>query len=211
MTTASAMTYDSLVQDISNYLERKDAPTLAQIPRWIMLAENRIASEVRGLGLKQVVQGTMTIGDSTLAKPSRWRETASFRATVTSKKKAIYQRSYEYCNFYAPDPSVQGPPRFYSDYDYEHYFVAPAPDLPYVIEITYFERPQPLSSTNQTSWTTQYAPQLLLHATLLEAQPYLKTDDRIAVFQQLYDRASAAVAVESNRRVVDSSSSGTQR
>ena len=46
MTTASVMTYDSLVENIQSYLERTDAATLEKIPLFIMLAEQIIASQI---------------------------------------------------------------------------------------------------------------------------------------------------------------------
>lgn len=207
MTTASAMTYDSLITDVLAYMERADTPTIAQIPRFIMLAENRIASEVRGLGVLKVVTGSLSIGSPIVAKPTRWRENASFRATVGTLKKTVFQRSYEYCTYYSPDVTVLGSPRFYADYGYEHFFIAPSPDIAYQFELMYYERPEPLSTLVETNWTTQYAPQLILYATLLEAQPYLKTDDRIPVFQGYYAQAVAAVMAESKRRMFDQSAS----
>lgn len=207
MTIASVMTYDSLITDIQSYMERSDATTIAQIPRFIMLGENRIASEVRGLGILKVVSGSLSIGNPVLAKPTRWRENASFRVTSGTAKKTVFQRSYEYCTYYSPDAAVQGTPRFYSDYGYEHFFIAPSPDLAYSFELMYYERPEPLSTLVETNWTTQYAPQLILYAALLEAMPYLKTDDRIPVFQGYYAQAVASVMAESKRRMFDQSAS----
>jgi hypothetical protein len=98
-----------------------------------------------------------------------------------------------------------GTPEFYADYDYEHFFITPTPNITYTGELTYHERPQPLSTENQTNWTTRYAPQLLLYATLLEAQPFLKRADRIQEFAQLYTQAVQSVKTEDNSRESDSS------
>ena len=46
---AATMTYDSLIQDISEYTERDDQEFLDQIPRFILLAENKIAAAVKTL------------------------------------------------------------------------------------------------------------------------------------------------------------------
>ena len=94
-------------------------------------------------------------------------------------------------------------PYYYADYDYEHIFIAPTPDLQYQFEMQYYELPEQLSTVNQTNWTTQYAPQLLLYAALMEAMPFLKTSERIPEFQGLYDRALAAVTKEDQLRAVD--------
>ena len=200
-----AMTYTSLVSDIATYAERSDADFLAQVPRFIMLAENRLASEFKGLGHIRVVSFDMTQGNNTYEKPARWRETLSMAITTTSRKKAIKNRSFEYIQTYWPDPSLEDVPEYYADYDYDHFFIGPTPDTTYPASLTYYERPQPLDDTNQTNWTTRYAPQALLYASLLEAQPFLKQSERIAEFQGLYDRAVGILSSEDTRRQSDSS------
>jgi len=199
---AEALTYDSLVADIQNYAERNDEPFISQIPRFIMLAENRIASEVHGLGYIRPVSFTLVSGDPSIEKPARWRETVSMFLNTVQGIKYIHPRTYEYCRMYS---DTTGTPEFYADYDYEHFFITPTPNITYTGELTYHERPQPLSAENQTNWTTRYAPQLLLYATLLEAQPFLKRADRIQEFAQLYTQAVQSVKTEDNSRESDSS------
>lgn len=196
---SEALTYDSLLTDVQTYCERTDDPFIQQVPRMIMLAENRLASEVRGLGLQKYVTGTLS--GTTLPKPERWRETVSFNITADSNRVFLQQRTYDYCRAFASDPSATGTPRYYADYEYEHYLIVPTPSSSFAFELSYYERPQPLSSSNQTNWITRYVPQLLLYATLLEAQPFLKRPERIAEFQALYDRALQAVAQETTRRI----------
>lgn len=198
---ASAMTYSSLVSDISAYAERSDASFLDQIPRFIMLAENRLASEVHGLGYLKYVSGTLTADDPILPKPVFWRETETFSIVANDQRVFLKNRGYSYCREYWPDQTKTDTPKFYCDYGYEHYLLVATPDAEYSFEIAYHQRPVPLDEANQTNWTTQYAPQLILYGALLEAQPWLKLDDRIAVFQSLYDRAVSAVTNESSRRM----------
>jgi hypothetical protein len=207
MTAPEALTYDSLVSDVKIYAERQsDSVFITQIPRFIMLAENRIASEVKGLGLKKFVTGTLPVGNPVMTKPTRWRETESFCYTTATSRVYLKLRSLEYCRTYAPLPGVFGPPKYYADYDYEHYYIAQSADQAYPFELSYYERPDPLSPANQTSWTTQYAPQLLLYATLLESMPFLKNSERIAEFQNLYDRAVASIGHEDQQRLLDAES-----
>lgn len=196
----SGMTYASLKADIQNYAERNDDPFVAQIPSFIDMAENRLAIEVKPLGFLRVVTGD--INSTTLAKPARWRRTKSFAVTDAGERSFVFERSYEYCRSYNPD-NLTGKPRYYADYDYEHFFIAPNPDKTYPFELLYYERPNPLSDTVQTNWTTQYAPQLLLYAALMEAQPFLKMSERIAEFQALYDRALQALVKEDQSRSID--------
>lgn len=208
MTTPAAMTYDSLVQDLINYCERSDQPFLDQVPRFIMMAENRIASESKPLGFLRTVTGNLN--GLILVKPNRWRKTKSFSITASGQRKYLFERGYEYCRTYWPDEALEDEPVYYADYDYEHFLIAPTPDSQYAFELQYYERPEPLSSVNQTNWTTQYAPQLILYASLMEAMPFLKTSERIPEFQGLYDRAMSAVIKEDQERVLDASASRGQ-
>ena len=201
--SAASLTYDSLLDDLSNYAERTDEPFMAQRARFVMMAENRIAAQVRGLGYVRYVNGTMTQANAQMNKPARWRETISMSITTSTGKKYLKERGYEYCRKYWPDSSVTAEPTFYANYDYEHFLVAATPDSAYEFELAYYERPEPLTDTNQTNWTTQYAPQLLLYACLLEAQPFLKMPERIAEFKGLYDEAAAMLASEAQRRASD--------
>jgi hypothetical protein len=196
----SGMTYDSLIRDIQIYAERNDAPFVEQIPRFIELAENRLAVEVKNLGYVRVVSGVLS--SNTLAKPSRWRRTKSFSIMLNGDRKYLFQRSYEYCRTFAHSNTVTGTPRYFADYDYEHFLIVPTPDIPYSFELRYYERPTPLSYSVQTNWITQYAPQLLLYASLLEAMPFLKTSERIAEFQALYDRAMQGILNEDQERLL---------
>jgi hypothetical protein len=187
MTIAQVMTYDSLVLNIQQYLERTDEQTIAQIPNFIMLAEQVIASQIKFLGNLTVAESTMTTGNPVLDKPVRWHKTVSMNVTVDGQRQPIFLRKYEYLREYAPDSTATGTPKYYSDYDYTHWLVAPTPDQNYSFEILYYERVQPLDSTNQTNWFTVYAPQALLYGSLLQAMPYLKNDERIPMWQQQYD------------------------
>ena len=202
---SEALTYSSLVQDIKDYAERTDNPFIAQIPRLIMLAENRLASEIKGLGFLKATSFNLVSEQSVYEKPARWRETKDFSILVGSTRSFLAPRSYEYCRMYASEAATSGVPTHYADYDYEHFYIARPPTAAYQAELLFYERPEPLSDTNETNWTTQYAPQLILYATLLEAQPFLKMPERIAEFQALYDRAVAAVTKENMSRTNDHS------
>lgn len=203
MTTAQVMTYDSLVEDIQQYLERTDDATIAQIPRFIMLAEQVIASQIKFLGNLTVNTSNMVIGAATIDKPARWHKTVSMNVTVDGKRQPVFLRKYEYLREYAPDPSVEGVPKFYADYDYTHWLVAPTPDTAYNYEVLYYERVQPLDSSNQSNWFTIYAPQAMLYGSLLQAMPFLKNDERIAMWQQQYDLIINTLKSEDVQRIGD--------
>ena len=203
MTAASVMTYDSLVEDIQSYLERTDTGTLDKIPRFIMLAEQIITSEIKFLGNLVVVGSNMVLGEATIAKPARWRKTVSMNVTVAGDRQPVLLRTYEYLREYWPDPSSTDIPLFYCDYDYEHWLIAPTPAAAYSYEVLYYERNQPLDSSNQSNWFTEYAPQALLYGSLLQAMPFLKNDERIPMWQSQYDKIIAVLQNENTVRIAD--------
>jgi hypothetical protein len=203
MTTAAVMTYDSLVADISSYLERTDAATLEKIPTFIMLAEQIIASQIKFLGNLTPMQSTMTATQSVIDKPARWHKTVSMNVVVAGKRQPVLLRKYEYLREYWPDATETGVPAYYADYDYTHWLVAPTPALAYQFEVLYYERIQPLDSSNQTNWFTIYAPQALLYGSLLQAMPFLKNDDRMPMWKSEYDLIIQTLKQEDIQRIGD--------
>lgn len=210
---AQTMTFTTLQQDVRRYLERgssyaSDPVVYEQIPRLINLAERRIARELKVQGLINVVTGTLTVGQSVYSKPDRWRDTVSINigtGTQNNTRKVLFSRAYEYLLSYWPDRTATDQPLFYSDYDYDHWLIAPTPDAAYPFEILYYELPPLLDDEVQTNWLTEYAPQLILYGTLLEATPFLKNDERIGVWQQMYDRAAAMLNGEDLAKILDRS------
>ena len=210
---ATTMTFATLKEDVQRYLERgatlaSDPIVYEQIPRLINLAERRIARELKVQGFINVVTTTLNAGQSVYDKPDRWRDTISINIGVganNTQRKVLFTRDYEYLRAYWPDESQTSEPVFYSDYDYNHWLIAPTPDDAYPIEILYYELPPLLDDSTQTNWLTEYAPQLLLYGTLLEATPFLKNDERIGVWQQMYDRSAAMLNGEDLAKILDRS------
>jgi hypothetical protein len=210
---ATAMTFTTLKQDVQRYLERgntlaSDPIVFEQIPRLINLAERRIARELKVEGFINVVTGTLSAGQSVYPKPDRWRDTVSINigtGATLNNRKLLFSRVYEYLRSYWPNALETDTPLFYSDYDYSHWLLAPTPDAEYPFEILYYELPPLLDESVQTNWITEYAPQLLLYGTLVEATPFLKNDERIPVWQSMYDRAAAMLNGEDLAKILDRS------
>ena len=210
---ATTMTFTTLQQDVRRYLERgttyaSDPVVFEQIPRLINLAERRIARELKVQGFINVVSGTLQSGVAVYSKPDRWRDTVSINIGTganNNTRKVLLSRVYEYLLSYWPDRTATAQPIFYSDYDYTHWLIAPTPNADYPFEVLYYELPPLLDDVVQTNWLTDYAPQLLLYGTLLEATPFLKNDERIPVWQNMYDRAASMLNGEDLAKILDRS------
>ena len=202
MTASFVLTYDSLTDSVLQYLERSDAAVIEAIPTFITLCEFEIAQQIKTLGQQQVVNSVMTINNAILPKPARWRKTVSFNVTGSSGTPSpVYLRKYEYLLNYNTGGTT-GLPLYYSDYDYDHWLVSPTPNDDYPFQVLFYERLQPLSSTNQTNWLTQNAPNAMLYGTLLQAMPFLKNDQR-TIFQQKYQEAMTVLRAEDQLRIGD--------
>jgi hypothetical protein len=203
MTAAYVMTYDNLVTDIAQYLERTDAATLAKIPTFIGLTEQKIATQLKILGNLTVQASTFIQGANIIDKPARWHKTVSFNITVAGRRRPVLLRTYEYLREYWPDPTQEDVPKFFADYDYTHWMIAPTPDAAYNFEILYYERIQPLDSSNQTNWFTIYAPQALLYGSLVEASMFLKNYDKAGAYGQQFEAIMQTMVVENKLRIAD--------
>lgn len=204
----TSMTFDTLQQDLRDYLERGDVtdPTVFdQLPRLINLAERQLANSLKLLGFVNVVTDTLTVGQSVIPKPDRWRDTISinFGVGAAQVRTQLFPRSYEYLRTYWPDEALTDQPKFYADYDYFNWVIAPSSDALYPFEVNYWELPPLLDATNQTNWTTDFAPNALLHGALLQATPFLKNDERIQVWQTIYDRDVGILEAQDIKRIVD--------
>lgn len=210
---ATNVTYSSLVADVQNYLERggsqtTDTTVFNQIPRLINAAERKIMQFLKLQGSLEVLVDPSGLGiaQAVIPKPDRWRVTVSMNfgtGSDSNVRTPLYPRSYEYCRSYWPDDSQTAQPQFYADYNYSNWLIAPTPDQNYPLEIVCYMQPVLLDSGNQENFFSNYTPNMLLYGALLEAAPFLKADDRIAVWQGYWDRELASLTSQDLQKILD--------
>jgi hypothetical protein len=198
MTTVPVMTYDSLVADVQNYMERDDPQFVAQIPSLIYLAEQSLAAEIKTLQQLTVVEVTVLAGQFILQKPALWKKTISVKANG----QPIVKRTQDYLAQFTSESST-GTIQYYAEYDYDNFMLSPTPSANTSIELTYYGLVQPLNTDNQQNLITREIPQALLFGTLLQAQGYLKAIDKLAVWKQYYTDAISAIKNEDKLRSID--------
>jgi hypothetical protein len=191
-------TYDSLVLNVQQYMERNDPDFIAQIPNLIALAESSIAAELKTYLQLIVVESNLAENQTVLNKPARWRKTVSMKVNGAP----VLMRSQDYIAQYLSE-SDNGKPIYYAEYDYSNWNFAPAPDQNYPVEIIYYAEIQPLDQVNQQNLWTAIAPQAMLYGTLLQAQGYLKALDKLQMWKGYYTDALAALKKEDNSRRID--------
>jgi len=179
-------TYSELQTAIANWLNRTDLTTY--IPDFITLAETRINRDVAKMalvGLEKRVTSTTTSGDAYVTLPTDVQTIKSVKLN-TSPVRRLRPMSLDAIEDAYPSTSVSKP------YAYAmvgaEIRLAPIPDSAYTIEISYCYTPTVLSASNTSNWFLTDTPDLLLYASLLEAEPFLKNDQRIMTWQSMYDR-----------------------
>jgi hypothetical protein len=184
----SLSTYSDLQTSIANYLARSDLTS--QIPDFITLAENRLRRELRVRQMLKSVTTSTVSGDATVEVPSDFLEIRDF-VVMTNP---IQPLSYSSPSVLSNDPrtSEVGVPKSYTILAAE-FQLAPAPDGVYTLKLLYYSAPPYLSSSNATNVFINVAPDALLYASLIEAEPYLMNDARINTWGTMYDRAISSL------------------
>lgn len=183
------LTYDTLVQKVMEDLERNDEIVVDSMDSWIKFAHNRIGRNSDTQLFEVYVSNNFTPGLPVIPKPARWQNTLTFNygsGTGNNTRNNILLRSYEWCRAYWPDDTQTDAPVYYADYGLYNWLISPTPDQAYPFELAYLETPQVIDSTYQTNYLTEFMPEVLIRATLLEAMLSLKNDERLPEIEAGY-------------------------
>lgn len=195
-------TYSKLVALCQSYCERSDDDFLQNIPSFITLAENYLATIMKQEGFMLVVGGHFN-PNATLEKPAFWRETVALTyKNADGEWVPVYLRSLEYLKQYWPKAALRAAPAYYAEYNINNWYIAPTPDVEYEFELIYYARLDPLTEEHQQNWLTLNAPQALLYAMLKEAGTWAGSA-RTQEWQAARDEAVASLLGENKQRVAD--------
>ena len=180
--------YTTLQSTIADYLARTDLTD--QIPEFIRLAEDRLRRDLRIRQMLKVATAVATTGDSTVSLPSDFLAMKDLHIQGNPVKTIEFLSTSNF--FRNAGTSYKGAPVYYTLLGSEFQF-APVPDSDYTLQMVYFYQPDYLSDTNPSNLWLAYTPDLLLYASLGEAEPYLMNDERLQTWASMYDRGLNAV------------------
>jgi hypothetical protein len=192
-------TFSGLKTTIADYLNRDDLTSA--IPSFITLAEAKFNRKLR---VRQMVKrATATLDTQYFAFPSDFLQAKEFQLNTNPITYLQYvtqnQGDYGSANNYI----AAGKPQFYTIIGTQIQ-VIPTPDTGYTGELTYYGKIPALSDSNTSNWLLAYAPDLYLYGALLEATPYLKDDERLAVWSTLYANSLGDIEIADQRASVAS-------
>ena len=191
--------YAGLKTAIANWLDRSDLTSY--LDDFIDLAEARIGRELR---IRQMeTQGTETLVSSTreYSLPSDYLQMRNMQLNTSPITSLEYISPEMMDRLWAG--STTGVPLAYTIIR-DKIQLGPAPDSAYTLEYTYFAKPGALSDTENGLLST--IPDIYLYASLLEAEPFVQNDERIALWMNAYKEAVRS-AQESNDKDRHSGSS----
>ena len=77
----------------------------------------------------------------------------------------------------------------------------PGTTTPTTLDMWYYNRLLPLNNTNSQNWVLTRYPDLYLYGSLVHSAPYLKADERIALWENAYQTILRDIEVEADRAV----------
>ena len=192
-------TYSGLKTTIADYLNRDDLTSV--IPSFITLAEAKFNRKLR---VRQMVKrANATLDTQYFAFPSDFLQAKEFQLNTNpiTYLQYVTQNQGDYGS--ATQFVSAGKPQFYTIIGTQIQ-VIPTPDTGYTGELTYYGKIPVLSDSNTSNWLLAYAPDLYLYGALLEASPYLKDDERLAVWSSLYINSIGDIEIADQRASVSS-------
>lgn len=184
----SLTNYSDLKTSVANYLARTDLTD--QIPDFIRLAEYRMRREVR---IRQMLKSATTVtvsGDATVEMPTDFLEVRDF-VVVGNPTQPLSYVSPSALSRNAIS-STTGKPTEYTILASE-FQLSPVPSSVYTLQVLYYAAPTLLSDENASNVFMANVPDMLLYASLIEAEPYLMNDARLQTWIAMYERASVSV------------------
>jgi hypothetical protein len=192
-------TFAGLKTTIADYLNRDDLTSI--IPSFIALAEAKFNRKLR---VRQMIKrANGQIETAFFAYPSDWLQAKEFQLNTSPIVRLEFVTEAYGDNLKASRYIATGKPAYYTITGTQLEFI-PAPDQTYSAELTYYAKIPALSDSNTSNWLLAYAPDLYLYGALLEASPYLKDDERLATWGQLYTSSLGDIEVADQRASVSS-------
>jgi len=185
-------TYDELKTSIANWADRDDLTNF--IPDFIALTEARFnrALRLRSMEQKQIA---MTVGgQSNYALPVNYLQMREFRLNNNPTVSLTYvsPEIFEAWNL------GSGVPKFYTIIANE-IRIGPTPAGVYEMEMLFWRKFPNLGPTVASNWMLLNAPDVYLYGSLLELEPFIQNDARIAVWNAGYSKAIEDIQLQDDK------------
>jgi len=204
---ANVNTYTGLKTAIQEWANRTDTIFINNIPLFISLAEQQFFIDCSTLGNETYITGTFNANSGIVNKPALWGRTLTFSYLDATNSIQVLQRSsYEMIRSFIPKQAsnpIANLPQYYTDYGFNYFLISPTPIAAYNYEICYFQKIQPLSLSNETSWITENAYDALFWSSMDKAMRFIDNMADAEMFKSMYQERVAAINAYNDNRLVD--------
>lgn len=187
------MTYLELSAAIQTYSENYETDFIASIPTFIKQTEQRVYNTVTLPSIRKNQNATMTAGNKYLTLPSDYLADFSI-ATIdptTQAQTYLLNKDVNFVREAYPNPTTQGAPKHYAQFDQNTLILGPTPNAAYTVELHYYAYPQSIVDAG-TSWLGDHFDSVLLYGSLGEAAVFMKAEaDMVTYYKSQFDSALA--------------------
>lgn len=216
MTTYASPTftadYQSLCNKIADVLNRQDLT--AAIPDFTVLATSRISRDMARINHPSaIVKGNLSATSDTVALPADFNSPYMLRVTGSSSYIEYItpdqQKEVMVNGWGAPDSPFPPTAPYQAQTTGPNYYTIIGSNIllmppytvsaPLALDLFYYGDLPALSASSTTNWALTSYPDLYLYGSLVHSAPYLKADDRLAVWEGAYQKILSDIEVEASR------------
>ena len=177
-------TYAGLKQSIKDHLDRDDLDTY--VDDFITLAESRHKRDVRIR--EMIVRESVIIINQYMDLPYNYLEAKTIRILTDP---IVVLKSVNLHELNLRRRETKDIPLFYNIHNQIEF--DRTPDQAYSGEIIYYKSLTPLDASNTTNSLLQKAPDVYLYSALAASAPFLLNDERIQIWENLYQSGKSAI------------------
>ena len=160
-----------------------------QIDTFIEQAEQRIFNSVQFPNFRKNQTGTLSPSNQYLEAPPGFLASYSLAVITNDSYEYLLNKDVNYIRAAYPNPTVEGIPKYYAQFDDNTFILGPTPDVAYTVEMHYFFYPESIVTAG-TTWLGDNFDSALLYGALVEAYTYMKGEaDIVAAYNKRYEEA----------------------
>mgnify|MGYP000694343369 CR=1 FL=1 len=188
--------YTNLITEVGDLLNRGDL--VAKVPTWIALVEAELRRELQGRNMRTEI--AITFGTTgVIALPLDMGRPVSLTLETALYRWPVELTTYERVQI-KRGQIVVGPPRYACVIGAELRFPPTDSDTAYTGTLIYDADIPALTTTNLSNWVLVSHPDVYLYGAALHSAPYLRDDERIQMWKEMfYQPAIAQVRLARDR------------
>jgi hypothetical protein len=186
------MNYAQLTQAILDYTESYEQTFIDNVPLFVQQCEERVYNAVQIPAIRKNQVGNFTQSDKYLALPPDYLASFSMAVILADgSQEFLIDKDVNFIRQAYPNPTDEGIPRYYAQFEPYTYIIGPTPDDNYDVELHYYYYPESIVTAG-TSWLGDNFETVLLYGSLREAVIFQKGEqDMVTYYEQKYQESLA--------------------